>query len=169
MQNQLANMGDLKEKISEQIKVSIFNLLPEDKITQMVEGEINAFFEEASANYWTIEESGGAYGGSRREAIKARVSPFRLLVWNQLSKHLEQQLKELFESEEFISRCVIGDADVKKDIQDAAMLRQERIALNLASSMFDRMIGESLLSGQAETSSALHIAVRNVLIESGKL
>lgn len=170
MSNELVtNMGDIKDKISEQIKVSIFNMLPEDKITQMVEDEINAFFEAPGANYWAVEQTGSTYARSEKTVIQAKVSPFRLLVWNQLNDHLKSQLDSLFDSPEFIHRCAIGDGQVKEDIQKAAMTRQESIALSMASLLFDRMIGDTILMGAQETKSAIQMAVFNILAENNQL
>lgn len=163
MTSALSNMNDLKDKLSEQIKVSIFNMLPDDKIAELVDAEINAFFEEPGAEYWAVIQQSG-YGSDQRAKIMARVSPFRLIVWNQLTKHLESNLDELFKSPEFIKRCHIGDESVKKDIQSKAMNRQEQIALGMASIVFDRMISESLITASEQTKSALEIAVRNVMI-----
>lgn len=163
MTSALSNMNDLKDKLSEQIKVSIFNMLPDDKIAELVDAEINAFFEEPGAEYWAVIQQSG-YGSDQRAKIMARVSPFRLIVWNQLTKHLESNLDELFKSPEFIKRCHIGDESVKKDIQSKAMNRQEQIALGMASIVFDRMISESIITASQQTKSALEIAVRNVMI-----
>lgn len=168
MNNALSNINDLKDKLSEQIKVSIFNMLPEDKIAELVDAEIKAFFEETGAEYWAVTQQSG-YGSDQRAKIMAKVSPFRLIVWNQLTKHLESNLDELFKSPEFIKRCHIGDESVKKDIQSQAMNRQEKIALGMASIVFDRMICDSLFGANQEIKSALQIAVRNVMIESGHL
>ncbi|EKZ9178192.1 hypothetical protein RFA54_001648 [Vibrio vulnificus] len=168
MTNALSNINDLKDKLSEQIKVSIFNMLPDDKIADLVEEEIKAFFEEPCAEYWAVTQQSG-YGSDQRAKIMARVSPFRLIVWNQLSKHLERNLDELFGSPEFIARCQIGDESVKDDIQNQAMSRQERIALGMASVLFDRMVGDSLLNATRETKSALYFAVQNVMSENGHL
>lgn len=171
MSNDLVNMNDLKTKVSEQIKVAIFNLLPDDKIADMVEVEINAFFEEPGSNFWAVEESrgGSMYNSNNKAVIQAKVSPFRLMVWSQLQKHLSDQLDEIFKSDEFTTRCQIGDGQVKDDIQKAAMTRQEQIALSMSSVMFDRMIGESIMMGTNETKSAIEMAVFDVLGRSGKL
>ncbi|HFQ5056291.1 TPA: hypothetical protein ACGU7J_001673 [Vibrio vulnificus] len=168
MTNALSNINELKDKLSEQIKVSIFNMLPDDKIAELVEAEINAFFDEPGTEYWAVTQQSG-YGHDQRAKIMARVSPFRLIVWNQLTKHLESNLDELFKSPEFIERCHIGDESVKEDIRNKSMSRQESIALGMASVLFDKMIGESLLRANLDTKSALEIAVRNVMVENGHL
>ena len=46
MNNELINAADIKEKVVEQVKVSFMNLIPEDSFAELVEKEINAFFEE---------------------------------------------------------------------------------------------------------------------------
>lgn len=168
MSNALSNINDLKEKLSEQIKVSIFNMLPDDKIAELVDSEIKSFFDEPGAEYWAVTQS-SRYGEDQKAKIMARVSPFRLIVWNQLTKHLESNLDELFRSPDFIDRCKIGDQSVKDDIQKLAMTRQEKIALGMASVLFDRMISESLMNAEYQTKSALKLAVRNVMIEDGQI
>lgn len=160
---QLMNMQDVQAKISEQVKVSMFNLIPDEKVQELVESEINAYFEAGTANFFVKKESGY---GSNQQSIEAKVSPFRLLVWEQLNKVLSDKLQEIFKSPEFIERCIIGDGD-KAAIQDAAMARQEKIALSMAAMLFQRAIEESLRNAVYDTTGEINHSVSQIMAQHG--
>lgn len=152
---ELMNMKDVQAKISEQVKVSMFNLIPDDKIQELVESEINAYFEAGTADFFVIKESGYQ---RNEQSIQAKVSPFRLLVWEQLNKVMNVKLKEVFSSPEFLGRCIIGDED-KSNAESIAMDRQEKIALSMASTLFNNAISESLRMAAWDTQSDISQSV----------
>lgn len=152
---ELMNMKDVQAKISEQVKVSMFNLIPDEKVQELVEGEINAYFEAGTADFFATKESGY---GRNQQSIQAKVSPFRLLVWEQLNSVMSEKLKEVFNSPEFRTRCIIGDED-KTGLENVAMARQETIALQMASQVFTRAIEESLSIAACDTQSNISNSV----------
>lgn len=157
----LVTMKDVQDKILEQVKVSMFNLLPDEKVQELVEKEIAAYFDCCTENFVVPS----VHYGNKYE-IKAAVSPFRLLVWQQLNDILSDNLNKIFKSEEFIKRCIIGDA-ATADIEKAAMVRQEKIALNMATIMFDRLISESLQKATYETRSDISNGIVGILLQAG--
>lgn len=157
----LVTMKDVQDKIREQVKVSMFNLLPDEKVQELVEKEIAAYFDCCTENFFVPSN----HHGSKLE-IQAAVSPFRLLVWQQLNKVLSANLDKIFNSEEFIKRCIIGDATTG-DIESAAMVRQEKIALSMATLMFDSLISESLRRATYDTRSEISRGVVELLLQAG--
>lgn len=93
----LLNMNDLKVKITDQVKVSFFNLLPDDKFKELVDTEVKAFFEATSAEFTVAEIStAGYYGRSDRLKLTTPISPFRAIVWNECNKQVVDKIKGMF-------------------------------------------------------------------------
>ncbi|MGL4712440.1 MAG: hypothetical protein ACRCWP_07735 [Shewanella sp.] len=163
---QLMNMQDVQAKISEQVKVSMFNLIPDEKVQELVESEISAYFESGTADFFAIKEK-ASYESHEKQSIQAKVSPFRLLVWEQLNSVLSAKIQEVFDSPEFLTRCVIGDGD-KVNIENAAMARQEKIAVGMASAVFNQAIAESLRMAVYDTRGDISQRIAIIMKQQGQ-
>jgi len=163
---QLMNMQDVQAKISEQVKVSMFNLIPDEKVQELVENEISAYFESGTADFFAVKEK-ASYGSHEKQSIQSKVSPFRLLVWEQLNIVLGDKLQEIFKSPEFLSRCIIGDGD-KANIENSAMARQEKIAVGMAAIVFNQAITESLRVAAYDTRGDISQSIAAIMMQQGQ-
>jgi hypothetical protein len=77
-ENELIKMDEVKEKINEQVKVSFFNLIPDDAFKKLVEQELNAFFETETT--MTIEHNEGGYNSRETWAWRTKMTPFRQMI-----------------------------------------------------------------------------------------
>lgn len=160
---ELMNMQDIKTQISEQIKVSLFNLLPEDKLVELVENELNAYFSEPVTEFWAVTETYD-YSKPKLSGIAAKVSPFRLLVWTEINAQLKDSISAILESPEFYARCTLGD-EASEAITRSAMSRQEAIALSMVTRAFDSVISETIRLSATDTNHSIRMSVFAALDE----
>lgn len=100
----LALNDGLREKLSTKIKEALFDLLPEEKINELITAEIRAFFEDESFKMEVREEEPANLGLDRnaRKAIvlTAKVSAFRHLVRQSIIPEVEKRIKKALNDSE---------------------------------------------------------------------
>ena len=58
---QLLNMEDIKTKIQESVKVRFFELLPDEKFKELVNTEVNDFFNATTQKFNIVNNSNNYY------------------------------------------------------------------------------------------------------------
>ncbi len=97
MDQNLLNMNDLKVKITDQVKISFFNLLPDDKFKELVDTEVKAFFEATSDEFTVAElRRNNSYYQSDTMKLTTPISPFRAIVWAECHKQVIEKIKNMF-------------------------------------------------------------------------
>lgn len=100
MTNELMNMQDLKEKITENVKLNFFNLIPDDKFEKLVNDEIKVFFEATSEEFSIIPTS---YNNNQIK-ITTPISPFRAIVSTKIENYFKEddfQIGQEWEGNEY--------------------------------------------------------------------
>jgi len=124
MSNDLTTFQQVQEKIKESVKVQFFNMLPDEAFQAMIEKEIAAFFEVQGAEF-TLK--GGSYD---RQKLIAEISPFRLMVWEQVKTLTAIRMKTVLESDEFKQACM-GPGQ-ESQLKDCALSRFDSLAVAMA-------------------------------------
>jgi hypothetical protein len=150
------------------------DLIPKEKIDELVDKEINAFFETEqllTVEVTKVEVDNPNYEPSRgygynnekkitREAIAfgSKMTPFRQLVWTELHQHLQPKIKALLTAE---------DSKVKAEMdkwvnQSAAPVLHENyqsmfthLAMGMSNMMLHRMMRDAATTAHANMAMAL--------------
>jgi hypothetical protein len=102
MQSSTSNLPistEMQQNLSLRIKDMLMGMIPDDRINDMIQKEISAFFTEENAEFTFTEESAG-YHSDKRQRMHTRVSPFRAMVWAECSKHAKKMIGDFFENPE---------------------------------------------------------------------
>lgn len=123
--------GEFQERVKNHIKDTFVSLIPEEQFAQMVNAEIKAFFEDPTEFIW---ESGGY---NSPEKLKAKITPFRQLVWRQVKAIVESELLKWFAGDqeaqfrEFVQE-LLGTETVK----EGTALTVQKLMIVMAGQMF---------------------------------
>jgi hypothetical protein len=145
MSTELINMTDIKEKITEQVKVSFMNLIPEDKFKELVNAELKAFFEDERQFLYT-EENRNNYNASWRANLK--MTPFRQMVWEEVHKLASAKFEEVKKTTDWaVEMDHVWDEEKQEFIkayQTEAEAKAETLALGMAKNFFKHLVTTSM-------------------------
>lgn len=130
----------LKARVAETVQVAFGKLIPEDQWVQMVDKEVKAFFElEVELNYKekTVYRSRGE--DAERWEIRATMTPFRLMVWEQLQDLIGKKLRQQLESPGFSTDYVWDGQDKEYQLGDVLLAKLEEMGPKMASLLFQDM------------------------------
>ncbi|WP_396180189.1 hypothetical protein [Flavobacterium sp.] len=156
MSNDLTTFQQVQEKIKESVKVQFFNMLPDEAFQAMIEKEIAAFFEVQGAEF-TIKRGSSSYDHAK---LVAEVSPFRIMVWEQVKTLTTARMKDVLESEEFRQACM--GAGQESQLKDCALSRYDALAVAMAGVFFQRVMGEAMFQAKNDVYNSLQSAGINV-------
>lgn len=142
------NQQDFQKRITEHVQQTFFNLLPEQAFADLVQKEVDAFFNATSEDFKIV--SLGSGWSSNGYALTQRVSPFRQMVWNELHKLVDAKLKEHFESEGFTSVVAFDQFGESHTLNELMEGKLEAMATKLASAMFTNMFGQAIQMAKTE-------------------
>jgi hypothetical protein len=157
MTNELMNMQDLKEKITENVKLNFFNLIPDDKFEKLVNDEIKAFFETTSEKF-TIK---GITNYNKVSKLTTPISPFRAIVWNQCRDIVIARLEKHFRSPEFQTGSEYIDGDYRVLLSDKFEKVLEEKANKLAATFFRDMFAMAIQSSIPDIVNATKDSISN--------
>ncbi len=135
----------LRKRVTETVTASFGMMIPEDQWQSLVEREIKAYFEEPTDMVFVEGEAptmhwGNAVGQARRDAFKARMTPFRLLVWTAVTDHCHAHLQGLLGGEKFraMMNTVYGNGDQTVEVQMSEWMgkKLEQLAPKMAMHFF---------------------------------
>ncbi len=101
--NAVALPEEFKKKITDKVLTMFMDLIPEAQLEAHISKEIQAFFEDTKT--FTIERVTRMHGWGENKSIeqqtdvKTLISPFRYLVWSQLTEWLTPKLALLINEE----------------------------------------------------------------------
>ncbi len=136
--SELTNFQQVQDRIKEQVKVQFFNMLPDEAFQQLIQKEIEAFFTNEHSK-WEFNRT-SSY--SNVTALEASVSPFRLLVWEQVRNHTAKRMKDVFESDAFKDACM--SSKLEGELGDAAKSRFEALCIAMAGSFFQQVMSQAI-------------------------
>lgn len=150
----LVSTTDFKEKVTEKVRATFMDIIPEEALNELVQKEINDFFNVTSENF-TLKVTANRFGynnGNDAE-VEMRVSPFRHLVWQQVRNLVDPALKGIFESEEWKTEVAydnLGKQEVRiNELLDAKL---EQYVTIMAKAMFQQAFGAAVEASKADTS-----------------
>lgn len=142
------NQQDFQKRVTEHVQSTFLNLLPEQAFAELVEKEIDAFFNATSENF-KLTRLGSSWG-SGDYALTQRVSPFRQMVWHEVHKLVDVRLKEHFESEGFSSAVHFDEFGEVHTLNALMEDKLEKMATKLAAAMFSNMFGQAVTAAKHE-------------------
>jgi hypothetical protein len=154
--SEITTFQHVQDKIKESVKVQFFNLLPDEAFQKLIQEEINAFFEVKNEEY--VLKS-GSYNNS---TLVAKISPFRVLVWDQVKELTKVRMKELLESPEFKEACMGPGTDTS--LVEAGKDRFERLAIAMSGTFFQQVMLQAMHQTKMDINAALNSAGINVSI-----
>jgi hypothetical protein len=157
MTNELMNMQDLKEKITENVKLNFFNLIPNDKFEKLVNDEIKAFFETTSENF-TIRSINNY---NKISELTTPISPFRAIIWNQCRDIVITRLEKHFQSPEFQIGSEYIDGEYKAALSEKFEKVLEEKANKLAATFFKDMFAMAIQSSIPDIVNATKNSISN--------
>lgn len=102
--NTLANNTEFAARLRDSVRAQLGLLIPEDQWDEYVQKEVAAFFTENSLFKIKEVRTKNSYGhdtGQVMESLECSVSPFRLMVWEEVHKIYKERIKDIFASPEF--------------------------------------------------------------------
>lgn len=88
--------ASIQEKMTEQVRKVIFDMLPEDSINSLIEKEFKAYFESPDSPF-RVTRIEDRY--SSAASINLHASPFRVLVWNEIHTYIKPRLQAILVDE----------------------------------------------------------------------
>ena len=169
--NNLMNFQGVKEKITEKVKVSFFELLPDDKFTELVNSEIKAFFESTIEDFEikSVKERSYSYGSDSTVNVKLTtpISPFRAIVWGECKALVIKKLDTYFTDEGFAtiyngiydanSGTLINTVSLTDKLKDELKVQ----ASSLAAIFFERMFADAFNRSAPNIIQAAKDQIRN--------
>ena len=145
MDQNLLNMNDLKVKITDQVKISFFNLLPDDKFKELVDTEVKAFFEATSEEFSVAEvRNDGGYYRSDKLKMTTPISPFRAIVWAECHKQVVVKINNMFgEAGIHVGNYWGPNGEQGKILSPMLEEMLKRQATDLAASFFQQMFAQA--------------------------
>ena len=132
-----------QEKVGEQVKGMMFNMLPDDQFAALVKKEWDAFFEEPTEKIEVAKYSSG-YQQPDRYHVQAAVSPFRTMVGGALIPELQKRMQTLMQSEEWqmtVSETWNdGVCEINAELSDAMQKRFEAMSMKMVQGLFQNMM-----------------------------
>ena len=154
--SELTNFQQVQDRIKEQVKVQFFNMLPDEAFQELIKKEIEAFFSNEDSKWDFVKTS----HYSNVTSLQASVSPFRLLVWEQVRNQTAERLKKAYESEEFKIACLSSDLD--GELNKAAQNRFEQLCIAMAGSMFQNLMNQAIFQIKQDIYSSLSASNVNI-------
>ena len=150
MSQELATFQEVQDRIKESVKVQFFNLLPDEAFQKLIDAEINSFFEVKGSEY-TFKSTSYNCG-----KLVAELSPFRVLVWEQVRELAKARMKAVFESEEFKQACM--GPGLTSELVEAGQDRFERLAVAMAGVFFRETMHQALFQAKNDIYNAVQSA-----------
>lgn len=132
----LTTFQQVQDKIKEQVKVQFFNMLPDEAFQELIQKEIESFFEVTGSKFEAVR--GNSYDTTR---LIAEVSPFRLMVWGEVKRIAAERLKLVTESEDFKSACMSPGAE--STLKNEALDRFDRLSVAMAGAFFQSVMSQA--------------------------
>lgn len=133
----------LMEGVKDRIKATFVSLIPDDKWDEMVQKEINDFFNATSKLAIAERYKTGSYW-EKYLVVEADQSPFRALVWAECMNKAASIVKEKITTE-YLTKISDTEFDtndeMKKLIEDALPKATQQFFANMADQMLIGMEG----------------------------
>ncbi len=168
--------SNFRDAMRERILSSLIDLMPKEKIDELVASEVRAFFETpqlltVAAN--TVEVSnpqysaGSGYHQDRKVkkeclAFGSHMTPFRQLVWSTLHAALEPQLQAMLADDTQELKTSLAEWLIEKAKPDLTTTNRE-----LFNNMVMGMAAMQMRNTMLEALTTSHMSLRNVLSASG--
>lgn len=154
--SELTTFQQVQERIKEQVKVQFFNMLPDEAFQQLIQKEIEAFFEVTDQKFDIRKgDNWGSYA-----KLQADVSPFRLLVWEQVKDHTAHRMKQVFESDAFKEACM--SSELQGELGDAAKSRFESLCIAMAGSFFQQVMQQAIFQTKQDVYGSIQASGYNL-------
>lgn len=137
---------DFKEKVTSKVRDTFMDLIPEETLNELVQKEINDFFNVTSEKFRiVIENRNFGYSNSGSASVEMMVSPFRALVWEEVKSLVMPSLKKIFESENWKTE-VAYDNMGKQEVRVSELLdaKLEQYVTVMAKAMFQQAFGAAV-------------------------
>jgi type II secretory ATPase GspE/PulE/Tfp pilus assembly ATPase PilB-like protein len=145
----LINMKDVKEKITEQVKVSFMNLIPPNKFKDLVDAELKAFFED-ERKFTMVDSKESSYGYNERWTLDTPMTPFRQMVWQEVRKLATEKFEEVKTTTDWAAEIdQVWDEEKQeftKVYQTEAASRADTLAMAMASQFFKHIVTTAMQS-----------------------
>lgn len=152
----LVQMKDLKERVAETVRSSFGELIPKDKWVELVEKEIDAYFESQVTWEWDAT-SRGSYN-SYQALLKTKTTPFRQQVWSAVHEIIRERLNEYLDSEGFKKKVKYEAGDVleaSNELPDKMEERLEEWAGKMAAVAFRGIFEEAVSQARQDIANSI--------------
>ena len=159
---QLLNMEDIKTKIQESVKVRFFELLPDEKFKELVNTEVNDFFN-ATIQKFNIVNNSNNYYGNRTFELNTPISPFRAIVWNECNKLVQEKIQTIFNSQGYnIMHTYLENGNENLDLSPALDALLSKKINELSGAFFKEMFSNLFSKCESEITNNLVTQLSNI-------
>jgi hypothetical protein len=167
---------DAKDNLAKQLREQAMGLIPESVFSEMLNKEIDSFFHvqrevnvSKDQKYWGKDEKGNVYWN---------VTPFRELVWTELSNIVKDKMKiiasEAINGEGSEVNLEVSnfwndkhtESEIKEGKYDLASIFQKSVP-SLLNIMFMQQMSQLVTITQADMEDRIQNNIRNMLQSSG--
>lgn len=157
--NSLMSNKDFSERVTEKVRDVFMDLIPDDKLAELVSKEVSAFFD-GEVDFLVTEKQG--YGSAQGKVI-SRVSPFRLIVWETVNKLVRDKINEHLESDQFkvdLYYNEFGQSQVH-ELNEFMEKKLEAFTMEMSRNMFRDLFATAINASQQAARSEIQQSIAN--------
>lgn len=155
----LMSNKEFSERVTDKVRDVFMDLIPDDKLTELVSREVSAFFD-GEVDFIVTEKQG--YGSANGKVI-SRISPFRLIVWETVNKLVRDKITEHIESDQFkvdIYYNEFGQTQVH-ELNDFMDKKLEAFTMEMSRNMFRDLFASAVNASQQAARSEIQQSIAN--------
>jgi hypothetical protein len=160
---------ELQERLSSKIKEALFDLLPEEKVNELLAAEIKGFFETEVD--FILDTVPGGYNTDPLARLKYRATPLTVMVHGQVHKFFKEKLEAFFAGPEFKSgldkvwkhdpKTGHGEYVLEGELTELFDQRLQAYTMDMAKNMFANLFAQTIDRAKQDTQLAILDASRN--------
>lgn len=136
----IINPADFKTKVTELVVNSFGSLIPPETLQQLIDEQIKAFFEEpTSLQFSSVTHSYSSHVTS----LKAPMTPFRALVWTQVSTLVKKDLESYLMRPDSTLQQLVRDMVKASPIEGATLTLAQHLSVQMASSLMASVVAQA--------------------------
>ena len=142
----IINPADFKTKVTELVVNSFGSIIPPETLQQLIDEQIKAFFEEpTSLQFSSVTHSYSSHVTS----LKAPMTPFRALVWTQVSTLVKRELESYLMRPDSTLQQLVRDMVKASPIEGATLTLAQHLSIQMASSLMASVVAQAATQATA--------------------
>jgi hypothetical protein len=156
MSNNLIVSDNFKDSITKKVRDVFMDIIPDDKLSEMVSNEIKAFFEDTNSSFIVTEVSSSGWSNNKTLEYKSSCTPFRLLIWKEVTSLVKSKVQALTESEALkaeVYTAISNDGynEAVATLSEKWEAKLDTMVLDMAKEMFRGAFAQAVTAARTNT------------------